>query len=397
MSNALRTLGSIAGGAMAGQNYLDRKAASDSDRAWQGEVRGRQRADWERQDSDTAAMTDANKAAANVIGGHRTEWQKQQPGPSMDGSPVNATPFRPNEDMILDAAQARTDSLFAAGKYEAAAQQFGKDEALRAQYRQKAYQNGVTRFQSTGDPTDLIKGLDKGLNDGWTVQNVEPVQGLDGKKSFRITSLNRITGKTEDAVRSPEEIMALANRLTDHAGAAKLSFGMQLAAHKEAGEQDTTRLKATEERTTDQAKSKLKLGEISAQGLETRRNEGARGVEDRRTVKTRGAIDAAKPYTLVDGAEHFAPETQRDGSIKQVRIATNKKDAASRATNASQLNGMAVNSFGELDIGTGRKVGNSKTQALAAAAERLMTDNPGLGANEAMAQAANDLGMQAKK
>lgn len=336
-------------------------------------VWGRQQDQFAREDQERATLEEANQAGAEVLKRYESEWKKQQPGPTLDGSPVAVNPFRPTPMQILEAGSARTNTLLKKkGPTEAWLNSWTNDERMRTQLRTQAGQKVKAALAAGADPTEPLSEFFGTISDGYQVRGVKRTNGADGKPTLVLDRVNAYTGEPADPMVIP------ADRLIDMLAAnpadvAKHSLNMTLKAYE-----------AMLQRGTNEQKHKLSLEEIEA-----------RGGQERTTAREKERLERNRPYNLGEGGERFVDELQPDGTLKPKRIAANPKDpSGSRVTTASQLNAMVINNYGVLDVGTGKQTGSAKTQALAAAAERLLTDNPGLGANEAIAQAAKDMGLQ---
>jgi hypothetical protein len=141
MSSTLAGLGAIAGGLSRGLADGQRLAGDMEDRAYQRDQRLRQRTLQDRDDALNADLEAANAAMRERLQGFASEHSRTQgPGPrnnlllggtdgSMPDQTANDTPsaapagFRPTEEQLLDAAQARTNTLFARGRHDAAVKQ----------------------------------------------------------------------------------------------------------------------------------------------------------------------------------------------------------------------------------------------------------------------------------
>ena len=386
----LAGLGALAGGLndglVRGQNRLDTLAERDRVAARQKRLDDHQDKQWAREDADLAAMDQANAAGREVMQRYADEWKKQQPGPTLDGSPVPVNPFQPTPNMMLEAGRARTDKLLELkGPTEAWAQLWAKDETMRSSLRAQAGQRVKAAMVGGQDPTQALTEFFGTINDGYAVTGVKRLLSIDGKPTLQVQRVNRYSGQPVDALMIPAEqlVRDIDTLSANPVDLAKHSLQMNLEAFKQVGEVNKERVKGDEDRKTEGVKNTNKLGQIVAEGDQHVRQEGAKS-----------RYDATKPYTLGDGQERWVDQAQPDGTIKPVKIAGNRKDTpAARATTAKQINDMVIGNFGVLDVGTGRQVGSSTTQALSAAAERLMNDNPGLGANEAIAEAAKDMGL----
>lgn len=199
----------------------------------------RERKQMQREDDETAAIDAANAAARDVLKRHEADWKKQQPGPTLDGSPVPVNPFKPSPTMILDAGKARTDKLLELrGPTESWAKAWATDEAMRGQFRQQAGQRVKAAMAGGGDLTQPVSEFFSTINDGFDVASVKPTRGLDGKTTLAIQRVNRYTGQAE-----PQPLMLPADQFArdidmlaaNPVDLAKHSLAMNLEAFKAAG------------------------------------------------------------------------------------------------------------------------------------------------------------------
>lgn len=333
---------------------------------------GRQQKQLDRADDEQAALDEANAAGVEVLKRYEAEWKKQQPGPTLDGSPVAVNPFKPTPMQILEAGSARTNKLLERkGPTQAWMDSFTRDEQMRNQVRVSAAQRVREAIGMGGDLTEPLQAFFATKADAGKVSRAGVSRGPDGKPVVSI----QVDGQPQPMVVPAEQfLMEMDRAVANPADLIKHNLNLALKTYE-----------AMLQRGTNQQKHGLTLEEIAA-----------RGDEERKTVKVREAEERKRPYTLGEGQERLVDVPQTDGSLKPTRIAANPKDGAgAKATTAKQLNDMVIANYGVLDVGTGRQTGSAKTQALAAAAERLLADNEGrIGPNEAIIQAAKDLGLQ---
>lgn len=275
----LAGLGALAGGLNAGlvqgQNRLDTLAERDRVATRQKRLDDRQDQQWAREDEDRATLEAANAAGQSVMKKYADEWKKQQPGPTLDGSPVAVNQFNPTPAMMLEAGRARTDKLLELkGPSEAWMKSWVNDEAMRTNVRAQAGQRVKAAMLSGADLTEPLGEFFGTINDGYTVTGVKPIRGVDGKTTLQVQRVNRYSGQEVDPMMIPAEtLQSDIDRLSvGGADLAKHSLAMNLEAFKQAGRLKEIGARADAEQGTAKAKHVLTLEEIDA------RNSGAKEV-----------------------------------------------------------------------------------------------------------------------
>lgn len=363
----------------AAQNVVQnrRLAAIDADnKAWAEEQRGRIRQDWARQDQQNATMNEANAAGAKAFDGRRAQW-------ILDGNDPQG--FKPTGDDVLSGLDARGKVFMAKGDMDGYMKNQASAIGLRTQLRNQSIQQSM----GNGDWAGVIKSLNKYTDNGFDNVDVQPGMSPDGKtQGYSITFSNNDGGQSQPVFASVDDIkqkVAMVMAKPEDIGRKELEMALnrykadQAIRQKQAGE--------GEERQTARVKSGLRLGEISAQGEQSRRTEATRGAQDRQTQRQ-------KPLVLSEGATAFGQEDTGDG-MKLVPIAKGEPKSG-KSLSAKDLNSMVISNFGVADM-TGRPAGTDATAKISAAAEMLMRNNPGMGANEAIVKAAKDLNLQIQK
>jgi hypothetical protein len=374
MSSTLAGLGAIAGGLSRGLADGQRLAGDMEDRAYQRDQRLRQRTLQDRDDALNADLEAANAAMRERLQGFASEHSRTQgPGPrnnlllggtdgSMPDQTANDTPsaapagFRPTEEQLLDAAQARTNTLFARGRHDAAVKQWVQDEGLRGQLRKQAAQRGLLAYKSTGDIAPLLSGIYKHLDDGYELSGVEPVNNPDPKapRSWTVQRRNTVTGETKTDRIGADEVDGLIQFALDPVQAAKYSLMEKLAGFK--GDQ---------QRETNRERGELTLDQIE------RRNEGAMAVAETRgdaardvaKIRVDGTITAAKIRAAAGGGSGGKGGTggniAKTQNLSDGRVLLIMRDGSQRI--ATDDNGKALTSleFEKLVGSTAKTVGKS--------------------------------------
>ncbi|HEY1129126.1 MAG TPA: hypothetical protein VGF12_06965 [Roseateles sp.] len=284
--SGLAGLGALAGGLSRG--LADGQAMSEriEDQRWQREQRGRQRTLQDRDDALNADLEAANAAMVQRMQGFRDEFNRTQgPGArnnltlggsdsSMPDQTGNDTPsavaqFKPTDDQLLAVARARTDTLFAKGRHDAAVKQWLQDEGLRGQLRKQAAEKGMLAFKSSGDVEPLLRGVYDHLDDGYDLSGVVPVNNPDPKapRAWDVQRRNSRTGEEKVDRITADQVEGLMQFALDPVQAAKYSLMEKLAGYR--GDQ---------QRQTNDAKHDNRISEIEAQ------NEGRLDVEKLRSA-----------------------------------------------------------------------------------------------------------------
>lgn len=312
-----------------------------------------QRLQMEKQAALDADMKAANEAAAARAKAFQTEHEQQYRGlgaamryggsdgsltdagaARLDGQPVPA--FQPTKRQMLAVAEARTNELMKRGRMNEAMQLWTQDEGMRAQLRQQAAQVGLQKFKTTGDPTDLLKGVYENIDDGWDMKAVIPgPETQDGVRIFGVERVNQFTGeKRVDEVRS-DGIEELVMQAMDPKTAAEYSMRSKLEA-----------LKGAEARRTNADRHKLTMKEIAARGensltLQDAKTEGAielQGLKneamlDGKRITVDGAITAAKIRAAgggAGGAGGTANRVQRTLTLDNGQVMVVMKDGTNK-------------------------------------------------------------------
>lgn len=262
------------------QRQMEQQAAIEADmRAADEAARAavqQMRAQHDQQYTGLGAHMTRGGSDGSLAGGDAAQDAVSQPVPA----------FQPSKRQMLAVSEARTNELLKRGRTDQAMKLWTQDEGMRQQLRQEAAQQGLARFKTSGDPTELLKGVYENIDDGWDIGNV--IQGpetQDGVKIFGIERVNQATGeKRTDEVRS-DEIEGLVMQALDPMGAAKYSWQSKLEAFK-----------AKQARQTNEARHKQTLAEIEARGDNQRdvqelKNEGM--LEGKR-IQINGTISAAQ-------------------------------------------------------------------------------------------------------
>lgn len=292
-------LGAFAGGLneglVRGQNRLDTLAERDRVAARQKRVDDRQDEQWAREDEDRRSIETANAAGAEVMKKYQQEWQRQQPGPTLDGSPVPVNPFKPTPAMMLEAGRARTDKLLELkGPNELWAKSWANDEAMRTQVRAQAGQRVKAALVGGQDPTEAVTEFFGTINDGYSVTAVKRMPTVDGQAMLQVQRVNRYTGEPADPLMIPAAQLArdIDMLSANPVDAAKHNMAINLEAFKQAGTLKEIEARGNKDVTVAKEKHGLTLEEIGA------RNEGAKAVAKIRAGGSRNSAQAEEIRAL---------------------------------------------------------------------------------------------------
>lgn len=241
--SGLAGLGALAGGFAQGMERKQRMEANQ-----QALDANRRRADDE--EALRRDLRSADQAMGERLRGFELEHQQSQ-------SPVNRaltlggtdssmpdqtaldqapamSPFRPNQQQLLDAAQARTDKLFALGRHDQAVKQWAQDEGLRAQMRKQAVEKGMLAFKASGDITPLLSGVYGTIDDGYDLGGVQPVNNPDPKapRAWDVERVNRLTGERSTQRINEGEVDGLMQFALDPQQAARYALMEKLAGYR---------------------------------------------------------------------------------------------------------------------------------------------------------------------
>lgn len=303
----LAGLGAFAGGLndglVRGQNRLDTLAERDRIAARQKRVDDRQDQEWAREDEQRATLEAANAAGREVMQRYADEWKKQQPGPTLDGSPVPVNPFQPTPSMMLEAGRARTDKLLELkGPTETWMKSWANDEAMRTNVRAQAGQRVKAAMLSGADLTEPLGEFFGTINDGYTVTGVKPIRGVDGKTTLQVQRVNRYSGQEVDPMMIPADtLQSDIDRLSvGGVDLAKHSLAMNLEAFKQAGRLKEINARAEADRGTAKDKHALTLEEIAARNTSAREVANIRAGGSRNSAKTEAIRALGQERTSVD-------------------------------------------------------------------------------------------------
>ena len=320
----------------------------------------------ERQQKEQADLDAANGAFKQTIEGARAKYMLESGGKE---------DFRPDDSVMLSAAQARQQALARSGNYESYIQGAAKLAPLVGQMRQKA----LDEFGD--DEIGLAKAVYPTFMDGKNIAGIDMVDGTgpDGKPAgskIRVTTDDgsvkffqpgQIKGMVQKSVMTPEGRLAEAkhiwetsriglkgaeDRKTDDKRTAN-----DLTIEKEKGKiaADTEGVKLKGRLTLAEVENKARLQEIGASGAQARLTKGTPGYDDRN-------------FTLGEGQTRFT--LGKDG--KPIPLASGAPKAGK--TNWTD---MAKDHFGKIPPGSisGGRTADANTLALSEAARSIYDAN----------------------
>lgn len=232
-------LGSLAGGLAQGMERGQAMRAREqqmtlaaADQAMQEEVMGRRRKDWERQDAQ-AARDDQTRATLEAANAEAARVLREAQA-AHEADPANAgKPFQPAKDLIVRAGEARTNALFKAGKTDEAMKFFAQDAAMRDGLRREAVEQNYQRYKATRDPTALIDGVYRNIDDGFDLKGVQPVKTLDGSVVYRITRQSRDNPEKTDVQEfTPDDVEMFVQGALNPQGVMKYELDSRLSREK---------------------------------------------------------------------------------------------------------------------------------------------------------------------
>lgn len=241
----------------------------------------RQQDQFSREDEDRRLMEEANAAAADVLKGYQAEWQKQQPGPTLDGAPVAVNPFKPSPMQILEAGSARTSKLLERkGPTQAWMDSWTRDEQMRTRLRGDAAQRIRQAMTTGGDITEPLSEFYSTTAGAGKVSKAAMSRGPDGKPVVAIM----VEGQQQPMMVPAEQfIMELDKTVANPADIAKHNLQMAMEAFKQKGSLEEIKARGERDVTTAKEKHTLTLGEID------RRNQGDKEVAGIRASGSRNS------------------------------------------------------------------------------------------------------------
>lgn len=305
---ALAGLGALAGGFGDGLERGQRMQARQ-----QGiDAEGRRQKDQEALQRDTKA---ADAAMVERLKGFELEHQQAQPSApgnymtlggtdssmpdqtAVDQAPAAASPFRPSQQQLMHAAQARTNKLFELGRHDVAVRQWAQDEGLRAQMRKQAVEKGMLAFKAGGDIKPLLTGVYETLDDGYDLGNVEQVNNPDPKAPpvWNVERVNSRTGEKSVTKIGADQVDGLVQFAMDPMQSARYSLEEKLAKYKN-----------DQQRQTNAEQGKMTLEQIRL------RNEGSGNVADTRAESAERVANIRAQGTIT-GAQIRAASSGRRG------------------------------------------------------------------------------------
>lgn len=322
----LAGLGAFAGGFGQGMERGQRLTLNDM------AIKRQQRED---KDADAlkADMDEANEAARAYLRGLQPQQQSaperyltlggtdtSMPDQTALDSMPQAQPTQPSRAQLLRAAETRTNHLFGKGRVKEGMELWMRDEPVRAAMRQEAAAKGMAVYKTTGDPTELIRGVYENVDDGWDVQDVKPIEGPNGP-AFAITRRNQRTGKTAESKVDGKQIEGFMALLADPKEAARYALREKLAVFEANLDRETAGQKHNLSLSLEGFKSGLRKEEDAENNASRERVAGVRAGATVTAAQIRGASkggggtanNVARTVTNADGTRTII---FRDGSNK---------------------------------------------------------------------------------
>jgi len=315
----------------------------------------------------------ANKAATDVIDASKAKW-------AMDGAQGQ---YRPNEETLFKAAEARGMHFAKAGMWD----QYMQNDAQVAPLKMKTRAAALQRYENDGDVDAFVRTVYPTLFDGREIVGTEKIQGAPGSTNLGLAPVaDKIRVKLSDGTvidKSPDEMVNMVKlSLVDPVESAKRERDLTFA------------------RTKAQIDADAKIQEIKAKGSEDRTTEGVKGASAKELegIKHKGVLEVTG---LTNASRERAAAGNNAATIGAANIGADGRIAVAEAKAAAglnaggkkdqeydQLHDEAIRVYGDEQLGAlgGTKTGNESTQSIAAYAAALRKANPGLSVPEAIRQ-----------
>lgn len=368
---SIAALGSLAGGLSQGLERGLRIAGDQEDRRWQREQRERQKRLQTDADAEQAMLRAANEEGAAVLRRYQQEWQKQQPGPTMDGQPVQTNPFQLTPKMAMEAGAARTAKLLQlGGPTERWMQSFAQDEAMRAKMRGDAAQRVRQALTMGGDLTEPVGDFFETLSGSGKVAQVQRVAGPDGKQVVQIG----FAGQQQPLTVPAEQFVADLDRMAANpADLAKHSLAMQLEAFKQGGGLARERARGEEDRKTEGVRQENRMSLAGVQGSTQRDVARIRAEGSGKSAKAEEIRALAQERTSVDNDVRTLVQQLKDARpTDRPAIQAQLEEARGRAADVRKR--LAALSAGDTPSGT-----PGLADAAPSTMDRIMQDAEKLG------------------
>ncbi len=313
-------------------------------------VNARQDQQWAREDADRAALDEANAAGRAVMQKYADEWKKQQPGPTLDGSPVAVNPFKPTPQMALEAGQARTDKLLELkGPTDVWAKSWAGDEAMRSQVRAAAGQSVKAALASGADLTEPLSTFFSTINDGSTVTGVTPTKGIDGKVTLQVQRANRYSGQAMEPMTIPADQLArdIDMMAANPVELAKHSLAMNLEAFKQAGRLSEIDARAKVDAKAAGTKHGYTIDEIDKRGAVDKAVAGIRAAGSAKSAQAEAIRALAQERTSVDNEIRTLVQQLKDAR------STDRPGIQAQLSDARQRSADVRRRLSELSTGSG--------------------------------------------
>jgi hypothetical protein len=326
-----------------------------------------------RQRAQRQALDDANRASTEVIESSKAEW-------ATNGAQGQ---YRPSEETMFRAAEARGAALARAGMWD----QFMQNEAQVAPMRLRARASALQRYEQDGDADALARAVYPTLFDGKRIVGSETIAGAGSVPAMLKLKLS---DGSEQMLGADDLVKRVKLSLVDPVQAAKTEA---LVNQKRLEAQ----IEAEKQITVEKAKRGFQAD------VEDRKHQNAVKLEGVKAENARGLAD------LNNAASQRRTETSAGATLGAARIGANSRiTAAGISANAKakgeggddgkkdhlldQIHDELIRGFGAVPMGSlsGAKVGDELTFRAAMFARDLISKE-GVSRTEALRRAAAEV------
>lgn len=339
-----------------------------------------------KQQAQQRSMEEANAAATGVIEQSRGEW-------AANGAQGE---YRPNNQTLFKAAEARGQALAKAGLWD----QFLQNEASVAPIRLKTRAEALQRYQIDGDVDKLAREVYPTLFDGKTIVGSEKIEGAPAGAGFPVRPEKLLLKLSDGSSHSvePQQLVAQIKLSLDPEALKReslLNFENAKAKLQAEAKIEVEREKGRQDRDTNREKAKASIGLEQAKFGYQQQIHGADNA-------SRERVAAGNNAATRDAAQRAA-EARRYAADVGLTAARERKDGAGEG-GAGGLNAaqkwadLAKSHLGKFKDGGfgGSRIAGQMTLDVATAAQRIYAANKGkLTELQAIDRAAKLLGVEA--
>ncbi len=373
---------------MAGLGLMNAVGAYQQGRAW------RENQDQlEVQKAKRDRINAANMAGSEVMKQAQTAHEAEQAA-ALDAytkqkgtnEGFQATPFKMNEGLMLQALDARSQGLAKGGDWDDWMANEAKAAPLREQVRAKTFDTAMKQFDLDGDPIKLAQTVYPTIYDGKKI--VKPIIDKTGGVGFKAASglanageampMERISFELDDGTKTrpmtKDELVTKVKWASMNPGEVRqYELQQRLNAAKLAHEQAVAEAKGDQDRKTKKVEIEGKKGlAVLNHDREDARADADRASNEKQTAAKVGATR----YSADQGVAAAKVRTKGAGKDDRTKAFSDLHDEV-RKTVGKQ----AMGAFG------GTKMADEDTLNMARYAEALMDDDEDLGSGDAINRA----------